>query len=362
MNLSQIEWRTVGKAVLKGYNDDDVAGLASEMAFNFIFALFPFIIFVSTLTGLIGRLIGADQLFSDIMGELYRALPPASADAVRQPLEEVLTQEQGGALSLGALLALWFASRGVATIMKAFNRAYGAEETRGFVVKTLVALALTLVMSVLLIGGFVLLLFGGTLGAWVAERFGLGRAFGPVWHVARLLLVLLGISLALAILYWKGPNVRQDFKWLTPGSVLVTLVWVAVTAGFGLYVRLLGASAYSKYYGTIFGLILFLFYLYLTSTVILLGAELNAETTKRYDPQTIRDKVGDPRKQLPGKQPSPHPQAAAEAGVSPREVAETNIRSAAKLANGAGSPASATAAAQAKNNGEGDGERPLADG
>ncbi len=349
MKVSQVDWQGVGKAVLREYRKDDVPGLAAEMAFNFSFAFFPFALFLSALTGVVGRLIGVEQLFTAIMDLLARALPPAVVVAVRDPLNAALTQEQGGLLSIGALLALWFASNGVATIMKAFNRAYGAEETRTLVVRTLVALALTLVLSVLLIGGFVLLLFGDWIGAWLTARLGLGRLFVPLWTAARLGLVLVGISLALAILYWKGPNVRQQFKWITPGSVLATLVWVLATAGFGLYVRVVGASSWSKYYGTLVGLLLFQFYLYLTSVVILLGAELNAETTKRYDPETLRDKIGDPRKQLPGKQPLPAPEAAREAGVTQQQVIASNLRGAAKLAAGEGSPATATMPARAES-------------
>lgn len=352
MKLSQIEWRSVGRAVLKEYINDDVSGLASEMAYNFIFALFPFVIFLSALTGVVGQLLGRRQLFDSIMTTLYQTLPPASVAALAAPLSDVLGQQPAG-LSLGAiggvLLALGFASNGVATIMKAFNRAYGVEETRSFVGKWAVALGLTVVLSLFLIGGFILLLFGDIIGAWLIGRLGQGRIFGAVWFVMRIAGALLGISLGLALLYWQGPNVKQQFRWLTPGAVLTTLVWGLTTGAFGLYARVLGASSYSKYYGTLVGLILFLFYLYLTSTVILLGAELNAETTKRYDPTTIADKMGDPRKQLPGKQPQPHPQAAVEAGVSRQEVSDSNFRSAAKLATGEGSPATATASVRAKH-------------
>ncbi len=338
MHLWQVEWRTVGKAALREFRNDDVAGLASEIAFSCLFALFPFALFLSAAMGLVGRLVGARELFATSMATMYRALPPASARALEDPLREVLAARPGTALSAGAgaLLALAFASNGVATIMKALNRAYGVEETRSFLRARLVALALTLVLGLLLVGGFVLLLFGDWVRGALADRLEPGAAVGPAWLAARLVLVPAAISLGLALLYWLGPNVEQQFKWITPGSVLAALAWVAMTAGFGLYVRVLGASSYSRYYGTLVGLILFLFYLYLTGLIILLGAELNAETTKRYDPETIRDKITDPRKQLPGKQPVPATAAAAEAGVSPAQVAASVAASRRRGASGVG--------------------------
>lgn len=323
MKLSQVEWLVVAKAAAREYNNDDIPGLASEMAYKFIFALFPFIIFLAALAGIVGRAIGQGDLFANIMSYLYAAVPTA-ADAIRKPLEDVLLTNQGGALSIGALLALSGASGAIGTIMKAFNRAYGVKETRNFVVQKLYAVGLTIVLSLLLIFGFVLLVAGGAIEAWLASKLGLSGLFSIVWTIVRFILPLIGVSLALALLYWKGPNVEQQFQWLTPGAVATTIFWFLMTLGFGLYVKLLGQSSYSKTYGALWGIILFMMYLYLTSTVILLGAELNAETTKRYDPETIRDKITDPRKQLPGEQPQPDAQALREAGVSRKTVAASN--------------------------------------
>src|SRR6266542_406153 len=342
MQLKDVEWKTVGKAVWKEYSKDDVPGLAAELAYHFVFALFPFAIFLAALAGFVGNLIGSDKLFEQIMGNLYGALPAASAESLSKPLNEVLMAQRGGALSIGAVLALWSASNGVGTVMKAFNRAYGVEETRGFIVKKALAVGMTLVLSLLLVSGFVLLAFGGQIGEWLANGLGLGGLFKTTWIVVRVVGSLIGISFALALLYWQGPNVKQQFRWLTPGSVITTVTWALATVGFGLYVQFLGASSYSKTYGTAFGFILFLLYLYLTAMIILMGAELNAETQKRYDKRLIKDKVTDPEKQLPGEQPAPDPRAARQAGVSPRQVLASNTASAQKVQAGHPSAASAT--------------------
>lgn len=346
MKLSQIEWRTVGPAVFKEYKKDDVSGLAAEMAYHFIFALFPFFLFLATVAGLVGRLVSQDQLVDQIVDSLSSQLPGATAEALREPLQQVLGRQADQALSIsaavGLVLTLYSASNGIATIMKSFNRAYGVEETRGFVKQKLVSVGLTIVLSLLLIIGFVSLAFGNDIIRLISDTFDLGGLTQIALQVAQVVVGLLGISLAFSILYWQAPNIDQSFRWVTPGSLFATAALALLTFGFGLYVNLVAAASYAKTYGAAFGLILFLYFLFLASQVIVLGAELNAETSKRYDPDTIRDKITDPRKQLPGEQPMPHPQALKEAGVAPGQVAASNTNSAAKVAAGGGGPETAT--------------------
>lgn len=332
--------------MIKEYKKDDVPGLAAEMAYHFIFALFPFFLFLATVAGLVGRLLSQDQLVDQIVNSLSAQLPGATAEALREPLQQVLGRQANQALSIsagvGLVLTLYSASNGIATIMKAFNRAYGVEETRGFIKQKLISIGLTIVLSLLLIVGFVSLAFGNDIIRVVAGVFDLGGLTQIALQVAQVVLGLLGIALAFAILYWQAPNVDQTFRWVSPGSLCATAALALLTVGFGLYVNLVGAASYAKTYGAAFGLILFLYFLFLASQVIVLGAELNAETAKRYDPDTIRDKITDPRKQLPGEQPMPHPQALKEAGVSPEQVAASNANSAAKVATGGGGPEAAT--------------------
>jgi membrane protein len=341
VKISQVEWLPVAKSAIKEYKKDDVPGLAAEMAYWIIFSIFPFFIFLATVAGLIGQAIGVDNILDNITENLYSALDPNTAETLRGVLETILTPT-GGALSIGALvsavLALNSASSAVSTMMKAFNRAYGVEETRNFIVAKLYALGLTLVLVVLLIGGSLLLTAGGAL----ADLFNLGTFGTVLLTIGRIAGAIVGISLALAILYWKAPNIKQDFVWISPGSILATIAMVLFSALFGLYVSLVAGASFAKTYGAIAGAIIFLFFLRWVSTIILLGAEFNAEAARRYDPETIRDKVTDPAKQLPGKQPAPHPQAAREAGVSQRQVTATNYTAAQKVAGGHGGPETAS--------------------
>jgi len=346
MKISQVEWVPVGKSVIKEYSKDDVPGLAAELAYWIIFSIFPFFIFLATLAGLIGQAIGVGNILDNITNNLYSVLDQNTAQTLRGVLETILNPDSG-ALSIGALvsavLALNSASTAVSTLMKAFNRAYGVEETRNFIVAKLTALGLTLVLVALLIGGSVLLTAGGAL----ARVFNLGTLGTVLLFIFRVVGALAGMSLGLAILYWKGPNVRQRFSWISPGSILTTL-GIAIFSGlFGLYVSLFAGASFNKTYGAIAGAIIFLFFLRIVSTIVLIGAEFNAESARRYDPETIRDKVTNPAKQLPGKQPAPHPQAAREAGVTPAQVTATNAAAAQKLASGGGGPEAASAGRRA---------------
>ena len=156
MKLSQVEWKTVGKATLKEFSRDDVPMIAAAMAYHLLFALFPFAIFLAALTGFIGRFVGERDLFQTITNYLQQALPQTTWQAIEGPLTQVVTQQSGRALSLGVLLALFSASNGVATVMRGCNRAYGIEESRNFILQRLVALALTVVLTLLLIAGYIL--------------------------------------------------------------------------------------------------------------------------------------------------------------------------------------------------------------
>lgn len=341
MKLSQVEWLAVGKSAYKEYQQDDVPGLAAEMAYWIIFSTFPFFIFLATLAGLISQGLGVGDVLDTITKNLYSVLDANTAETIRGVLEKVLSPD-GGALTFGAIisavLALNSASTATATMMKAFNRAYGVEETRNFIVSKLIAIGLTFAMVILLIGGALFLTLGGKLAEWLD----LGTAGAIALFIVRVVAAFVGVTLALSLLYWKGPNIRQRFQWITPGSIITTAVIFLFLILFSFYVRLFAAESFSKTYGALAGVIIFLFFLRIVSTIILLGAEYNAEAARRYDPVTIQDKMSDPQKQLPGKQPTPHPEAARQAGVTQEEVARTNTTAAQKLAEGKGTVATAT--------------------
>jgi membrane protein len=267
------------KRLVKECQDDDIFGLSSEMAYWVVFSLFPFFIFLAALTGIVGRLLGSDDLLDNIMANLYSAVDYSTAETLRKPLNEVLAPT-GGALSISAgvsaLIALNTASGAMGTTMKACNRAYGVRETRHFVAQKGMALAFTVLLTVSLIGGTLLLSVGGHLVRLM--RLGGGASTALTW--LRIGGGLVGIVLGFALLYWKSPNLRQPFRWVFPGVAVATLGLIALSSLFGTYVRLFAGENFNRTYGTIAGIVLFLFFVRLASVILLVGAEINAEIAR----------------------------------------------------------------------------------
>ncbi len=289
----KVDYKEVARATIKGFSQDDCAGLAAESAYHILFSIFPLAIFAASMSAIINRAFGLD-LFGKIMSALTSTLPADARSAIAAPLAKVLSNQNGGLLSFGIILALWSGSNAMSTFIKALNRAYDVEETRPIWKAKGLQVLLTLFMGVITTLAFIVIVFGGTLGDKIASSVGGGHAFNVVWNILRWPLILAFISLALAVLYWVGPNIKQKFQWISPGAILATIVWLLAIGGFGLYVSKFGS--YDKTYGTLGGMIVLLLVFYISSMVIMLGAQLNSELAKRYDPETIADIAAHPEK------------------------------------------------------------------
>jgi membrane protein len=191
-----------------------------------------------------------------------------------------------------AVLALWGGSNAVGALIEAFNRAFDVEEDRPFLKKRLLTLGLTLLLALFFNLAFVLLVFGGRIGHWVAEQVGLGGAFDVLWNLLRWPVAVAAVALALAVLYGVGPNVERPFRWVSPGAILATLLWLAAAAGFGLYLRFADPGSA---YGAVGGVLVLLIFLYVTGIVFLLGAELDALLGPRHEAGTARDPATEPK-------------------------------------------------------------------
>jgi len=181
----------------------------------------------------------------------------------------------------------------VATLIKSFNRAYDVEETRSWLTKKALSVGLTLLLAVLVNAAFVMLITGGQLGQWVADKTSLGSTFQLVWGILYWFLAVLFIIFVLALLYFLGPNVEQSFRWISPGSVVATLAWVLIALGFRLYLLF---SDPGSAYGALGSIVVLMFFLYLTGIAFVLGAEVNAIVGPRYDPEVVEDLAQHPQK------------------------------------------------------------------
>jgi membrane protein len=249
------------------------------VAFFGLLALVPGLIALVSVYGLVADPTDVERQVEDVLG----AAPSEVRDVVAQQLQSI-TEDAGSALTLtlviSVLLALWSASSGVANLIAGINAAYDEEETRGFVKVRGLSLAFTVGAIVFLVGSFVLI---AVLPSVLADT-GLGSAGRVVVGVVRWALLLVAMLFALTVLYRFGPD-RDDpeWKWVTPGAVVATLLWLAGSALFAVYTANFGS--YNETYGSLGAVVVVMLWLWISALAVLLGAELNAELER----QTVHD-------------------------------------------------------------------------
>lgn len=264
----------IGRRLAAQIKRDDVAGLAAELSYRFFFALFPFFIFLAALSGFVAGWLGLPNPTATIIGYFEQVLPPEAAALILPQIEFILSEQQPVLLSIGAILAIWSATGGTKAIRKAINRAYDVNETRPFVRNNLTAIGLTLVASLFVVLAISLLLAVRLLGPGIAEALGLGAAFGWFLLVLGWLVPLLLVAGTVLLIYRYAPNVRLPLSSVVPGMVVFLVGEAVAVSIFALYVA--NFSSYNATYGALGGIIVLLLWFYITSFVLLVGAEVNA--------------------------------------------------------------------------------------
>jgi membrane protein len=254
-------------------NEDNILGRAAELAYYFLLALFPMLIF---LTSLVGFLPGLREAVFTALGKF---VPGEAMRLVSETISDVTRHRSGGLISFGVLGALWAASGGVTAVMGTLNAAYDAREERSFWKIRLIAISLTVMLAVM--GGTALVMFGDRFAVWFGERLGMGPSFTVIWGVIHYLVGLALLFLGLELIYYFSPNVEQDWKWVTPGAVFAVVSMVVASLLFSLYLRF--APDYSATYGSLGAVIVLMLWLYLMGAVILIGGEVNAEIAHAAD-------------------------------------------------------------------------------
>jgi len=275
-----------GKRFMAEFKSDDLPGMAAETAYHLVFAIPPILILLVTAAAMLNT-------FTDIpVVENLRSIvdqrAPADLKAVfDSSIDNAINQASGGAVSIGAavtlIIALWSGSNAVTSLVKGLNRTYDVDEERGLVKKKGLAFGLTVLFLLLFNASFVLFVFGRQLGAWIAGQIGLGPVFSSVWNIVRWPVAVVLVMLFLSLLFYLGPNLEQKWRWVSPGSIFATLLWVIVVFGFKFY---LAVSNPGSAYGIFGALVVLLFFLYVTGLIFLLGSELNAVILKRSDEAT----------------------------------------------------------------------------
>jgi membrane protein len=252
---------------------DNVTDLAAGLTYYSMLSIFPMLLAVVSVLGLIGD--SATQPLLDHLGELA---PGPARDIVTTAVENLeRSQGSAGVLFLVSLAtALWSASRYVAAFMRASNVVYEVDEGRPLWKKLPVRLAITVVVALVLVVSTATVVLTGDLARQAGDLVGLGSTAVTAWNIAKWPATVLVVGFLFALLYWAAPNVRHPgFRWLVPGAFTAVLIWIAASVGFTLYVANFGS--YNATYGALGGVIAFLVWLWIANVAVLLGAELNAE-------------------------------------------------------------------------------------
>jgi membrane protein len=276
LRLHGRDWIDVLKRTVKRFLADDCMGLAQEVAFSSLLAFFPAVILAIGLLGLIGP--GAYDSLRHLLGTVS---PGAVLDAIDVAKESAANKGgSAAAFVTGMVGALWAASGATGSVIKAVNRANELPETRPFWRVRLLAIALVLVTGVVTAAVFLLIVFGGPLGDAVARKGHLGGGFNVLWDALRWPIAFAGILVFFALVYYLAPSRRPlSLRWITPGSMLGALLWLALSGLFALYTAF--SSSYDRTYGSLAGGIVLLLWLYYSALALLFGAELNAELERR---------------------------------------------------------------------------------
>ena len=265
---------TLAKRVWAEIQEDDVFGRAAQLSYYFLLALFPLLIF---LTSVIGIALGTGTaLRQNLFSYLAQVMPPSAFQLIEATMVEISKGSSGGKLSFGLLAALWAASNGMGAISEALNVAYDVKESRPWWKHRLGAIGLTVALSILIISALLLVLYGGRIVEALAASYGFSEVFVTTWKIAQWPIVLAFMLMAFALIYYFAPDLReQKWAWITPGAVVGVALWLI--ASFALRTYLHFFDSYSATYGSLGAVIILMLWLYLTGLAVLIGGELNAE-------------------------------------------------------------------------------------
>jgi membrane protein len=273
-NLGGLSARQLAARVADDVWQDDLLDRAGALSYFLLVSLFPGLVFLAALFGLLP----VDGLMDRLLDYGRAVLPSGTAALIERVLGEIVSGASGGLLSLGAIGALWTASIGMASVINALNEAHDVVDQRPWWKRRLVAIALTVGFSLFIAAALLLLVVGPPLATTVAEAIGVGQAFTVTWELVSWPIVITLAIVAVNLVYYLAPAGTQRWRWLTPGSVFAVGGWLLMSFLLRLYVAWFGS--FNKTYGSIGGVVLLLMWLYLGSLALLVGAEIDGEITE----------------------------------------------------------------------------------
>jgi membrane protein len=257
------------KDIYVRFMNDDLLSIGAQASFFLLFSLFPFLIFLIVLITYMPMVNFQDSI------QVLAAFMPANAYLIlRDIVNQTIANRSVTLLSFGMLSALWSSASGVTSLIRGINRAYDQEETRPSWKITAVSLYFTLELAVAITFSLILIVFGKILGTQLFHFLGFSDVSLKVWSYVGYIITLVTTILVFISLYYNTPNRRLKFREVIPGAVVASLGWVIISIAFSYYIDNFGN--YSKVYGSLGGIIALLMWLYVSSIIILMGAEINA--------------------------------------------------------------------------------------
>ena len=269
------KYKTVIIAVWDKCFTDDVMGHSAQLAYYFLFALFPMMIF---LTSLVGYLPVPNSL-DNLIGYFSQVLPSVATTLLKTTIQEITSQPRGGLLSFGLAATIWAASSGIHALSNSLNIAYGVKKPRPWWSERLIALALTFGSSIFVIFALGLIFFSDSLGTTLADYLEIGPGLRAFFSLAHYPFLIFSVWFMLEAIYLIAPSRKLSWRWFTPGAIFALVTWLAISFLFKYYV--VRISNYTLTYGSLGSVIVLMLWLYFTSLAILIGGEINGVIEQR---------------------------------------------------------------------------------
>lgn len=269
--------KRVGRKVM----DNDCFGLAGQMAYFVLFSLFPFLMFLTALTGLVVD--DPQSALNTLTGRMQAFLPGDTVALLERYIDRTLRGAGAGILFIGIFAALWSGSAAAYALIKAANLAYEVQETRPLW-KVQGICVLMVLLFALLIGALSLAVFSPETGGLLQRLTGFPDFFLSFWNILRWVVAFVAVTLVHDVFYYVAPNVDLPFKWVTPGGLTATFLILIASVALSFYVGNLGR--YDQLYGQLGTVIVLMLWIYLTGFMVILGLEINATLSRMVEERT----------------------------------------------------------------------------
>nr|WP_312579511.1 YihY/virulence factor BrkB family protein [Sedimentibacter sp.] len=256
------------KQLIFRYKDDDISGLSAQITYYLILSFFPFLIF------LLNTLSFTPIPTSDFTQNIVKFLPQETSNTVLGIVNEILGARSITLLSVGMLATIWSSSKGISAMIKGLNKAYDYKENRPIWKVKIMGILFTIGLAIIIIFTFLLLIFGQIISDYFLRFLGAKKIIYLLWKIIRYITPFVSMIMIFSLFYKFAPNYRLKFSDVIFGSIFTTLGWLCTSLVFSFYVN--NFNSYSKIYGSIGGMIALFVWLYISSTIILVGGEINA--------------------------------------------------------------------------------------